>query len=192
MPKAPDPSAFIFLNSGSFRMRSSAWFGASPLGVNGSTNCEITIRWDTPHVFVNNLPQKKQRFCCARMSSYPSARAVESFPDPTSLSWRSLRMVLFLLMWRRRSNTKTDRPAMRAASSPPTTPAAIMEKPDVLKDGRKQIYISKTEIRLTKDDMGGLKTTLSFSAWLILLRLHTLCFDNLQDQDQCTWKTQRR
>lgn len=64
-------------------------------------------------------------------------------------------MVLFLLMWRRRSNTKTDRPAMRAASSPPTTPAAIMEKPDVLKDRRKQIYISKTETKFRKNDMGG-------------------------------------
>lgn len=44
---------------------------------------------------------------------------------------------------------------MRAASSPPTTPAAIMEKPDVLKDRRKQIYISKTETKFRKNDMGG-------------------------------------
>lgn len=161
MPKAPDPSTFIFLNSGSFRMRSSAWFGASPLGVNGSTNCEIKIRRDTPHVFVNNLP-KKQHFSCTRMSSYPSARAVESFPDPTSLSWRSLRMVLFLLMWRRRSNTKTDRPAMRAASSPPTTPAAIMEKPDVLKDRQKQIYTSKTETKFEEERWGGRRQSYHF------------------------------
>lgn len=72
-------------------------------------------------------------------------------------------MVLFLLMWRRRSNTKTDRPAMRAASSPPTTPAAIMEKPDALKDRRKQIYISKTETKFEKERWGGQDNVIIFS-----------------------------
>lgn len=46
-------------------------------------------------------------------------------------------MVLFLLMWRRRRSTKTKRPAIRTASSPPTTPAAIMERPE----GLPEIYI---------------------------------------------------
>lgn len=52
-------------------------------------------------------------------------------PHPTSRSWRSLRVVLFLLMRRRRSSTKTERPAIRMARSPPTTPAAIMERPEL-------------------------------------------------------------
>lgn len=62
----------------------------------------------------------------------PYKSAVTQFPHLTSLSWRSLRIVLFLLMWRRRSNTNTDRPAMSTASRPPTTPAAIMERPEWL------------------------------------------------------------
>lgn len=56
-------------------------------------------------------------------------------PRPTSRSWSSRRVVLFLLMWRRRSSTKTERPAIRMTRSPPTTPAAIMERPE-LKDTR--------------------------------------------------------
>lgn len=39
VPKAPEPSTLIFLNSVSLRMRSRAWLGASPLGVRGSTSC---------------------------------------------------------------------------------------------------------------------------------------------------------
>lgn len=79
---------------------------------------------------------------------------VDLFPDPTSLSWRSLRIVRFLLMWRRRSNTKTDRPAIKATSNPPTTPAAIMGKPDVLKDRQKLTYAGKTQKWFSKHDMG--------------------------------------
>lgn len=133
-------------------------------------------------------------------SSHPtvfisSAKAVESFPDPTSLSWRSLRMVLFLLMWRRRSNTKTDRPAKRTASNPPTTPAAIKEKPDVLKDRRKQIYTGETEKKFRENEKEWyreVKPKWAYSwVWRILLHLLTFYLGNLQDQDQCTWKTEQ-
>lgn len=60
-------------------------------------------------------------------------------------------MVLFLLMWRRRNNTKTERPAITTASSPPTTPAAIMESPE-LKDTWKLILDTKTEQREMRMD----------------------------------------
>ncbi len=43
VPKAPEPSTLIFLNSVSFRILSSAWLGASPLGVNGSTSYSTRI-----------------------------------------------------------------------------------------------------------------------------------------------------
>lgn len=81
------------------------------------------------HISVNESRRLKTTLSIV-MSWCPYASAVTHL---TSLSWRSLRMVLFLLMWRRRSNTKTDRPAIRTAKSPPTTPAAIMERP-ALKD----------------------------------------------------------
>lgn len=40
VPNAPEPSTLIFLNSVSFKILKRAWFGASPLGVSGSTSCE--------------------------------------------------------------------------------------------------------------------------------------------------------
>lgn len=40
VPNAPEPSTLIFLNSVSFKILKRAWFGASPLGVRGSTSCE--------------------------------------------------------------------------------------------------------------------------------------------------------
>ena len=38
VPKAPEPRTLVFLNSVSFSILSRAWFGASPLGVKGSTS----------------------------------------------------------------------------------------------------------------------------------------------------------
>lgn len=40
VPNAPEPRTLIFLNSVSFNILKWAWFGASPLGVRGSTSCE--------------------------------------------------------------------------------------------------------------------------------------------------------
>lgn len=53
----------------------------------------------------------------------------------TSLSCRSRRRVLFLLMWRLRNRTATPRARITNASRPPTTPAAIMGNPELQMKG---------------------------------------------------------